>query len=266
MCHGDRVPDFGTTFFFFLILFSNDPAFWCIIYFLKRWQDKTRNITQRVWQRQKKLLPFLRQRQAWLAHKDIREHGGYGSPATIHQAPKWLPWHHHYSFSSGPYVATTSRKEAWGGGARTASAFWRKGQRSLALIGQRIPLSISCGWDFLTKAHSLLHPSHIYARPHSSHSPPYLRLSLLSPPPPPSPFSSPSRLFRVLRPESNLQQLSKSGMTDKLIFSSWVYIPGIWAADLAPNKRGVSASCLLKLMFSWPEMNYPVTRIYLYSS
>lgn len=76
----------------------------------------------------------------------------------------------------------------------------------------------------------------------------------------------PSLFFRVLRLESNLQQLSKSGMTDKLIFSSWVYIPGIWAADLAPNKRGVSASCLLKLMFSWPEMNYPVTRIYLYSS
>lgn len=76
---------------------------------------------------------------------------------------------------------------------------------------------------------------------------------------PPSPF-------RVQGPESNLQQLSKSGMTDKLIFSSWVYIPGIWSADLAPNKHRVSASCLLKLMFSWPEMNYPVTRIYLYSS
>lgn len=90
--------------------------------------------------------------------------------------------------------------------------------------------------------------------------PPYLYPSLLSLP------RRPSLPFRVLRPESNLQQLSKSGMTDKLIFSSWVYIPGIWAADLAPNKRRVSASCLLKLMFSWPEMNYPVTRIYLYSS
>lgn len=79
------------------------------------------------------------------------------------------------------------------------------------------------------------------------------------------PFLPPSP-FRVQGPESNLQQLSKSGMTDKLIFSSWVYIPGIWSADLAPNKHRVSASCLLKLMFSWPEMNYPVTRIYLYSS
>lgn len=32
-----------------------------------------------------------------------------------------------------------------------------------------------------------------------------------------------------------------------------------------PNKRQVSTSCLLKLMFSWLEMNCPVMRIYLYS-
>lgn len=32
------------------------------------------------------------------------------------------------------------------------------------------------------------------------------------------------------------------------------------------NKRQVSTSCLLKLMFSWLEMNCPVMRIYLYSS
>lgn len=31
------------------------------------------------------------------------------------------------------------------------------------------------------------------------------------------------------------------------------------------NKRQVSTSCLLKLMFSWLEMNCPVMRIYLYS-
>jgi len=37
----------------------------------------------------------------------------------------------------------------------------------------------------------------------------------------------------IHRPESHLQQLSKSGMTDKFIFSSWVYIPGICTADLA---------------------------------
>ncbi len=37
----------------------------------------------------------------------------------------------------------------------------------------------------------------------------------------------------IHRPESDLKQLSKSGMTDKFIFSSWVYIPGICTADLA---------------------------------
>lgn len=35
------------------------------------------------------------------------------------------------------------------------------------------------------------------------------------------------------RPESDLQQLSKSEMTDEFIFSSWVYIPGMCTADLA---------------------------------
>lgn len=175
--------------FFFLVLFSNDLAFWCIIYFLKRWQDKTRNITQRVWQRQKKLLPFPRQRQAWLARKDIREHGGYGSPATIHQAPKWLPWHHHYSFSSGPYVATTSRREAWGEKmARTARAFWRKGQRRLAMIGQRIPLSISYGWNFWQKLTPYFTPP-TFTPVLTLHTPLHIFACLFFPPRPP--FSAP---------------------------------------------------------------------------
>lgn len=113
---------------------------------------------------------------------------------------------------------------------------------------------------FSTHAHPCLTPLSLML---SSLQHAILSISLLVSPLPPA---RPSLPFRVQRPESNLQQLSKSGMTDKLIFSSWVYIPGIWAADLAPNKRRVSASCLLNLMFSWPEMNYPVMRIYLYSS
>lgn len=124
-------------------------------------------------------------------------------------------------------------------------------------------VNIIC-WKFLTHIHPYLTPPSV--KPSSLFT--LLSISsLISPfPHPPHPSLRPSLPFRVQRPESNLQQLSKSGMTDKLIFSSWVYIPGIWAADLAPNKRRVSASCLLKLMFSWPKMNYPVTRIYLYSS
>lgn len=42
----------------------------------------------------------------------------------------------------------------------------------------------------------------------------------------------------LLRAKSDLQQLSKHRMTDKLIFSSWVYIWGIWAADLALTSTG----------------------------
>lgn len=37
----------------------------------------------------------------------------------------------------------------------------------------------------------------------------------------------------VRKPDSDLQQLSKSEMTDEFIFSSWVYIPGMCTADLA---------------------------------
>lgn len=117
------------------------------------------------------------------------------------------------------------------------------------------PVNIIC-LKFLTRS-PLPYPSLVIAV-----LPPHTPLHIFTCPHP----HHPSPPFRVQRPDSNLQQLSKSGMTDKLIFSSWVYIPGIWAADLASNKRRVSASCLLKLMFSWPEMNYPVTRIYLYSS
>lgn len=213
---------------------------------------------------EKKLLPFLRGRQAWLAHRDIREHGRYGSPATINQTPNGFPdttTTHFPVCLMWPLPWKRQREKM----VRSTSAFWRKGQGRLAKVGQvhisgeRVLLSILYVWNFW---HTL--------SPHLT-SPTFMPSSLFTLPSislPVSPFYPlhPSLFFRVLRPESNLQQLSKSGMTDKLIFSSWVYIPGIWAADLAPNKRGVSASCLLKLMFSWPEMNYPVTRIYLYSS
>lgn len=57
------------------------------------------------------------------------------------------------------------------------------------------------------------------ARPYSSHS--HISTRLLFPDPSPGRAGGPPPFpFRVLRPESNLQQLSKSGMTDKLIFSS----------------------------------------------
>lgn len=128
-------------------------------------------------------------------------------------------------------------------------------------VSEWVLLSILYVWNFWHTHSPLRYPSLINAVL-PLHTPLHIFTCLSFLPPP----LHPSLPFHVLRPESNLQQLSKSGMTDKLIFSSWVYIPGIWAADLAPNKRRVSASCLLKLMFSWPEMNYPVTRIYLYSS
>lgn len=172
---------------------------------------------------------------------------------------------------------------------RRKGAFWRKGQGRLAKItGKYSPNNLFpntssgevgcrcspgahqqwvnefscqiCTFEISDSHSPLPYPSLVNAVL-PLHTPLHIFTRLSFPPP-----LYPSLPFRVLRPESNLQQLSKSGMTDKLIFSSWVYIPGIWAADLAPNKHRVSASCLLKLMFSWPEMNYPVTRIYLYSS
>lgn len=61
--------------------------------------------------------------------------------------------------------------------------------------------------------------AHIDARPYSSHS--HISARLLFPALSPAEQGAPPPLpFRVLRRESNLQQLSKSGMTDKLIFSS----------------------------------------------
>lgn len=210
--------------------------------------------------------------------------------ACYHQSdPKWLPWHHHYSFSSVPYVATILKREVEEkigeeellkrrGAAKVSKKIAAKhspnnrfpntlsegvGCRCNPGVQQQRASEFSCQYRMfeIFEARSplpcpppLLMPSSLFT---------LLFISLLAPP---LSLFNPSLPFRVQRPESNLQQLSKSGMTDKLIFSSWVYIPGIWAADLAPNKRRVSASCLLKLMFSWPEMNYPVTRIYLYSS
>lgn len=194
------------------------------------------------------------------ACSDIREHGDCG---CIIQNPNGFNWHGHYSFSSMHYVATTLKQ---------ASQINYKGLRVLFVLRGKVE-----GWRFpecipevavFSQQYCTFLLFTVTTHPWSSlvHFNAILFLHVLCVSALVSTPCAPSLLFHVLRPESNLQQLSKSGLTDKLIFSSWVYIAGIWAADLAPNKRRVSASCLLKLMFSWLEMNYPVTRIYLYSS
>lgn len=67
--------------------------------------------------------------------------------------------------------------------ARTGECFLKKRAKKVGHDWPANPLVNLVRLNFLTKAASLLHPSHIYTRPHSSHSPPYLRLSLLSRPP-----------------------------------------------------------------------------------
>lgn len=260
-----------------------------IIYFLKHWHgyDVKYNAMS--------LAGAFGERQARPARRQIREHGRRGSPATINQTPNGFP---HTTTTTTHFSACltwpTSWNEEHSKKKKTLSeevffAFLLpRGRARLAEItGKYSPNNrfsntssgqVGCRrgpgarqrqvrWlvnvmrlKFSTHAHPCLTPLSLML---SSLQHAILSISLLVSPLPPA---RPSLPFRVQRPESNLQQLSKSGMTDKLIFSSWVYIPGIWAADLAPNKRRVSASCLLNLMFSWPEMNYPVMRIYLYSS
>lgn len=53
--------------------------------------------------------------------------------ACYHQSdPKWLPWHHHYSFSSVLYVATILKRVVEEKLVKRKGAFKKEGQRRLA--------------------------------------------------------------------------------------------------------------------------------------
>lgn len=97
--------------------------------------------------------------------------------ACYHQSdPKWLPWHHHYLFSRMPYAATTLKKAAglncWGVRVLYEGRGWGR-------LAKCAHYGVTVQFTFLTHIHPLSYP--LMRNPHSSHPPPCLYLSLLSP-------------------------------------------------------------------------------------
>lgn len=157
--------------------------------------------------------------------------------ACSHQSnSKWLFWHSHYSFSRAPYVTTIlkiTRVGVKGMAWNHCQMFsfnndfqahhptgtlniFQVDRSTVHRWGRERAILILAIWIFL-----LYYPLWPSLAPFFWHS------------------QHPALSFSPLRrPETDLQQLSKSGMTDKLIFSSWVYIPGICTADLALTSAG----------------------------
>lgn len=191
----------------------------------------------------KKLLPFHRECQAWLAHWEIREHGRHVARLLLSIRPQMA------SLTSpvlilqcalcGLHLKKRSRGRLEGGKSvaqwaellpnsqQSASKhiIWKGAAVDVVQVCTRTEcvssLVSTVRLKFLTHS-PLSYPTLInniasLTFPLSSCSSPYLYSSLISIPSSPPPTS---HSFHVQRPESNLQQLSKSGMTDKLIFSS----------------------------------------------